>query len=108
MVKVIQTFSYLIRWSVTKEVETRVSNDIRVQNGPARPSRLKQTKLASESFQRDPCILRESHFKQAQCEARVQKHPARSPHFKGKTRVASSTDETRVFINKGPLSSYQH
>jgi len=68
----------------------------------------KQTRLASGSFQRDPYVSLETHFKQAQHEARVQKHPTRSPHLKDKTRVASSTDETRVFINKGRIFSCQH
>jgi len=77
--------------------ETRIFNDISVQNGPMRPSHLKQTKPASRRFQRDPRFSWESRFKQAQREARVQKHPKRSLRFKDKTRVMSSTSETCVF-----------
>ena len=90
MVKAIQTLSYSIRWSVTKEEEIRVSDDIRVQNDPTRPSCFKQMRIASRSVQCDLRVSRKPRFKQAQREARVQKHPTRSPCFKDKTRVASS------------------
>ena len=84
-----------------------------------------QLTFASRSIQRDLYISRESCFRQAQHEAYVQKHPTLSPHFKTrqeshlqKMRFTSSKDEiyifkktksdTRVFINKSRVFSFQH
>ena len=68
---------------------TRISDDILVQNDPTRLSCLKQMTLASRSIQRDLHVSRESRFKQAQRETRVHKHPTRS-------RVSKTRQESRL------------
>jgi len=79
--------------------ETRISNDITFEANEAHVQKLPMWPL---------CFMRVAFQTSSMRDSRLEASNTWSSRFKNMTRVASSIDETRVFINKGCVFSCQH